>query len=686
VFLAEDLKHRRWVAVKVLRPELAMAVGPVRFLREIAIAAPLSHPHILPIHDSGEAGGLLYYVMPFVEEQSLRERLEQWGALPLDDALRVARDVAEALAFAHARNVVHRDVKPGNIMFVGGHAVLADFGIAVAVSALAGRRVTEPGAYVGTPEYMSPEQIFGEEQLDSRSDQYSLACVLFEMLAGRSPFQGPNARATFAKHAADPVPPLRDARPDAPPAVVVAIERALAKQPADRFPTVLDFADALAAKEVRLPPAGGRSIAVLAFTNMSSDRGNDYLGDGLSEEIISALGRIEGFRVASRTSSFAFKGKAVDIRVVGRQLDVATVLEGSVRRAGDRLRVAAQLIDTSDGCHIWSERYDRDMQDVFSIQEEIARNVARILAVPFGEKEGRALRRSGPSDARAYDFWLRGRQFLLQSRRKPLHYARQMFERAIELDPSYAKAHAGLADCCSFACMYFESDTSLLEQAGAASLRALELAPDLAEAHASRGLALSLGKRYAEAEREFEEALRLDPRYFEGHYFQARSRFQEGRYEEAARSFERAFAVRPDYQAIVLEAQSWEAAGRKELALARYRDSLAVCARHLDLNPDDTRALTMGAASAALLGERERALDWLRRAIALEPDDAVVLYAAACSYARLDLRDEALAALDAALAAGFRNKEWLRNDPDVDNLRGDPRFQAIMARYGLEGT
>jgi len=680
VFLAEDLKHRRWVAVKVLRPELAAAVGPGRFLREIAIVAPLTHPHVLPLHDSGEAGGFLYYVMPYVEGESLRERLQRGGALPLDEALRVTRDVAEGLSHAHGRGIVHRDIKPANILLVGEHAVIADFGIAVALSSLTGARVTEPGVYLGTPEYMSPDQIFGEEQLDGRSDQYSLACVLYEMLAGQPPFVGANARAIFARHTTDSVVPVTRVRPDVPVSVAAVLERALAKQPADRYPTILAFAEALTAPAAEPVPADRRAIAVLAFANLSPDPENDHLSDGISEEIITALGKVAGFRVAARSSSFAFKGKPVDIRAIGRQLRVQSVLEGSVRRAGDRLRVTAQLIDASDGCHLWAERYDRDMADVFAIQDEIAGNVARALQVVLSDDERRRIRGGVTADVQAYELYLRGRQFVRLFSRKGMRFARQLFVRAIEVDARYARAHAGVADCCSFLHLYFERDPALIAEAESASRRALELDPELAEAHASRGLALSLSGRYDEAEGEFHQAIRLSPRLFEAHYFHARSSFQAGRYEEAAREFERACDVREDYHAALLAAQAWQALGRRDVAREGYDRALAIAARHIELNPDDFRALALGAGAAARCGERERSLAWARRAVTGEPDDAAVLYAVACTYAQLGMPDDSLGLLARALEAGFANRAWIANDPDFASLRGDPRFQVIVER------
>jgi len=372
VWLAEDLKHKRQVAIKVLTPEIANSIGTERFTKEIEIAAGLRHPRILPLYDSGEAKGLLYYVMPRVEGESLRERLDRRPALSVDESARLVTEVAEALAYAHSRDVIHRDVKPENIMLEEGHALVTDFGIARAVMSAGDARLTSTGMRVGTPLYMSPEQAASDSNVDARADLYSLACVLFEMIAGRAPFTGASADAVLIQRFTQPPPRLATLRGDVPTAVDNAVYRAMARDPAERFESVTQFAAALKPAGGAADAAGASSIAVLPFTNMSGNPAEDYFADGISEEIINALARIEGLRVAARTSTFAFKGRQEDLRQVGEKLNVATVLEGSVRKAGNRLRITAQLIKVADGYHLWSERYDRELTDIFEIQDEIA--------------------------------------------------------------------------------------------------------------------------------------------------------------------------------------------------------------------------------------------------------------------------------------------------------------------------
>ena len=678
VYVADDLKHDRRVAIKVLRSDIAAAIGRGRFLREIRIVAQLSHPNVLPLYDSGEVGGFLLYVMPLVSGETLRSRLDREQQLPVEEALQIARDVGGALSYAHGRGVVHRDIKPGNILLEQDHAWLADFGIALAVST-AGERITETGVYLGTPEFMSPEQAAGEKEIDGRSDQYSLACVLYEMLAGQPPFVGPNARAIIARHLTDPAPPLTTVRPDVAPALGHAVTKALAKLPIDRYATMEQFIEALSAESDGMTVLP-KSIAVLAFVNMSADLENEYLSDGLSDEIINVLTKVEGFRVAARTSTFAFKGSNDDIRTIGRRLNVRSVLEGSVRRAGDRLRVTAQLINVEDGYHLWSERYDRDMKDVFAIQDEIAENVAAALQAVLSEDQKRYLRQVQPKDVAAYDHYLRGRKFFYQFRERSLKYARQVFLQAIDADPEYALAYSGVADCCSFIYMYFESSETNLKQAEEASSRALHLDPKLAEAHAARGLAVSLRGHFQEAELEFEKAIRINPKLFEAYYFYARTCFRQGKLKEALRLFGQATEVREDYQARLLAALAIAGLGDEQGARTAYQRALHVIERQLDFNSEDTRALSLGSGCLARLGERERSIDWAERAVAIDPGDAVILYAVACVYAILEFPDEAIDYLDQAVQAGFGNFGWIENDPDMDFIRSDPRYLAILKR------
>ncbi|MFZ5623100.1 MAG: protein kinase domain-containing protein [Gemmatimonadota bacterium] len=691
VFLALDRKHDRRVALKVLHPELAATLGPERFLREIQIAARLQHPHILPLYDSGQADNLLYYVMPFVEGDSLRDRLIRERQLGIDEAMGIARDVAAALDYAHRQHVVHRDIKPENVMLHEGGAIVADFGIAKAVSAAGAGSLTQTGMAVGTPAYMSPEQAAGEGEPDGRSDVYGLGCMLYEMLAGTVPFSGPTAQAIITRRFTEPVPSVRAVRATVPEALDHALLRAMAKVPADRFATAAQFAQALAISAVTTPPAAtpvsqpaastARSIAVLPFADMSHEQDQEYFTDGIAEEIINALSRIDALRVASRTSAFAFKGKSEDIGEIGARLKVATVLEGSVRKSGNRLRITAQLVNVADGYHLWSESYSRALEDVFEVQEEIAQSMVKALRVMLSDDEKRAIEKAPTADVQAYECYLRGRQYFHQWRKRTIEYARRMFERAIEIDPGYALAYAGIADCCSFTYSYWLASPTHLEQADAASRRAIELDPDLAEAHTSRGLALTFARRYDEADPEFRTALPLNPKLFEANYFFARSLLQQGRRADAAHYFEEACRLRPDdYPAASFLSQTYEGLGRSADADATHARTLHLVEKHVGLNPDDARALNLGASELLHAGLRARGLEWARRALAIDPDDSQMLYNTACFFAIQGEVDEAISCLEKAMQLGWGHREWMENDTDFDAVRGDPRFQALLAR------
>jgi serine/threonine protein kinase/Flp pilus assembly protein TadD len=689
VYLAQDVKHERLVALKVLHPELAASLGPDRFLREIKTAARLNHPHILPLHDSGEIEGFLYYVMPYVEGESLRERLDREEFLPVEEVVGLTKGIASALDYAHRNNIVHRDIKPENLMLYEGEAMVMDFGIAKAVEAAGSETITQTGMMVGTPAYVSPEQAAGETNLDGRSDQYSLACVLYEMLSGVRPFSGATPQATLAKRFTETVKPLREVRSSIPENIERAMTKAMSTEAEGRFRTVGLFAQALASTSLTTPSdtqtmpqpvvSSAKSIAVLPFTNMSADAENEYFTDGMAEEIINALSKIQSLRVASRTASFAFKGKSEDIAEIGRKLKVSTFLEGSVRKMGNRLRITAQLVNVADGYHLWSERYDREMEDIFAIQDEISQAIVVALRVILSEGEKKQIEKARAVNVQAYDYYLRGRQYFHQLRRKSLEYARQMFAKAIEIDPEYARAHAGVADCYSLLYTYFDAREFNLRQADKASSKALELEPDLAEGHVAKGLAVSLSKRFDEAEQEFETAMRIDPKLFQAAYWFARARLSQGSFDEAVKLFERAAALRPeDWETQHFLAQALMSAGRLEEAQAIRRRELKLLEQHLELNPEDPRACILGAATYANLHETDRAIELAERAMAVDPEDPMLLYNVACTYAQLGKTEESLSALERGVEKGWGDKNWIEHDADLDPIREDPRFKAIV--------
>ncbi len=689
VFLAQDVKHDRIVALKVLHPDLAATMGPERFLREIKLAARLNHPHILPLFDSGAAEGFLYYVMPYVEGESLREGLDRQSQLPVEEALHIARSMAGGLDYAHRQGVVHRDVKPENVMLHEGEAMIMDFGIAKAVSVAGSETLTQTGMMVGTPAYVSPEQASGETVIDGKSDQYSLACVLYEMLAGERPFTGPTAQAVLAKRFTGSVRPITEIRANVPPAVEKALNRAMTTETSGRYSTIAMFAQALASSAMNTPTdtqtmpqpivSAAKSVAVLPFANMSNEADNEYFTDGMAEEIINALSKVQSLRVASRTSSFAFKGKNEDIGEIGRKLKVSTVLEGSVRKMGNKIRVNAQLVNVADGYQLWSERYDRELEDIFAIQDEISAAIVKALRVILSEGEKKALGKARTENVEAYDYYLRGRQYFHQLRRKSLEYARQMFNKAIEIDPDYARAYAGIADCCSLLYTYFDARETNLRQADLASTKALTLEPDLAEAHVARGLTVSLSKKFQEAEEHFETAMRLDPKSYQAAYWFGRARMSEGKFEEAIKLFERAAALRPeDHEAVAMLAQSLGGSGNSVESLAARRRSIKLLEQQLELTPDDARACILAGVASSILGDSEGALRYVKRALAIDSDDPMLLYNVGCIYCGIGKNEEAMTALERAVDAGFGHREWMEHDPDLEPIRAMPRFQKIL--------
>jgi serine/threonine-protein kinase len=513
VYRGYDQRHDRPVAIKVLHPDVAVSVGAERFQAEIHTTAKLAHPNILPLFDSGSDDDVLYYVMPLVSGESLRTKLAREKTIDTDDALRITREVADALAYAHANGVIHRDIKPENILLQSGHALVADFGIARASSSSGTDRITTAGLTVGTPAYMSPEQAAADPHIDGRTDQYSLACVLFEMLVGDAPFAGPSVDAILVRRFTRPPPRASSRRSGIPRHVDGALLTAMARNPDERFASMERFIDALSSPAHSW--ASGESeatVAVLPFTNMSPDPENEYFGDGMAEEIISALAQVPGLRVAARTSTFSFKGKNTDLREIGEKLNVSTVLEGSVRRAGNRVRITAQLINVNDGHHLWSERYDRELTDIFAIQDEIATAIASRLAVALRGDSSYSLVRPPTSNLDAYEHYLKARS-LMKERGPALLRAIDYLEHAVALDPNFAPALAHLAHALILSSFWGMSPPDRIRaRAEWASTAALEHDATLVAAHTAAALvATCILFDHGAASDAWNRALAVDP-------------------------------------------------------------------------------------------------------------------------------------------------------------------------------
>jgi len=444
-----------------------------------------------------------------------------------------------------------------------------------------------------------------------------------------------------------------------------------------------------AADEVATPPARQsqtenderKTIAVLPFVNMSGDAENEYFSDGISEEILNLMVKLPQLRVASRTSSFLFKGKEVSIPTVAKELGVDTVLEGSVRRAGDRVRITAQLIDAATDSHLWSETYDREMKDVFAIQDDIAQSITDALEMTLSPKERRAIQNVATSDARAYDLYLRGRSYMYTMKRGDYEHAIQMFQHAIELDAKYALAYAGIGDAYSHMYRYADGSRSNAEKAKAASEKAVELDPDSSEARASRGLSMFINEEYAEAESEFEKAIELNPNLFEAYYYSGLAHSSQGNFEKSAEMYLKAIEVNPaDYQAPIFLAQAYSSLGRRHDEMKARLSSLELIERHLVMNPHDTRALYVGANQLSNVGEQEKGLELAERALGQDENEPVVLYNVACFYAMQGNLDKALTLLTKAVERGWGDRAWLETDSDLNALRADDRFIALIEK------
>ena len=734
VFVAEERALGRRVVVKILPPEMARDVSLERFHREIHLAAGLLHPHIIPLLSAGDADGLPYYTMPFIVGESLRLRLAREGRLGLEDAVRLTREVATALDYAHRQGIVHRDIKPENILLHDGHALVTDFGIARAISrSMPVSTLTTVGVTLGTPLYMSPEQGDPDREIDGRSDIYSLGCVLYEMLVGEPPFRGRSGAAIVVRHLRDPVPRPSALRPDVPETLDDVVARTLAKEPANRFASGGDLARALdqavpagrptVTSFVRSPEAAEagwtsssiaadsrRFVAVLPFENMSADPENEYFSDGVHEEIIAQLSKIRGLKVISRSSVMRYKKSQQPAREIGNALGVSHLLAGSVRRAGHRVRISAQLTDSDTDETVWAETYDRQMDDIFAIQSEVAEQIAARMETRVTTGERSRLNKKPTDDVEAYNLYLLGRHHYNKVTPADFTKAVDYYRAAIARDPKFGRAYAALADAQFYAGAGYwgvrPHDT--YPEAYAAAKRALELDPSLAEAYGSVGMFRGwYDYDWNGCEAALARAVELNPSGAMLHVLFAMQLAAEGRFDEALAM--RDMACRLDPAAMVVRGNaSWilYLTRRMDQALADGRSL-----RHLD--PSSAYGAFSHGLICAQAGQPDEAIAAFRDGVILsgrgslylvmlayalavgkQPDEARATLAEvegrtaefiwpmglAFAYAHLGETDTALDHLERAYEERVGWMNLIGREPALDILRGHPRFEAIARR------
>jgi serine/threonine-protein kinase len=762
VFLAVENALGRKVVIKVLAPELAAGVSGERFAREIRLAANLQHPNIVPLHAAGEAGDLPYYTMPFVEGLSLRSRMTNGTPLSVPECVRILRDVARALWYAHDQGVVHRDIKPENVLLSGDAAVVTDFGIAKAVSAAqavgSGETLTRAGMGIGTPAYMAPEQAFGDPATDRRADIYSFGCLAYEMLAGKPPFAGKQSHQLAIAHAMETPALLETANRTVPHALSALVSQCLAKNPDERPQSAREIVERLEAvstssgqhvatnrgisrnraliggaaalvlvgiaSAVALRNRGGttttttdrsgrpESLAVLPFENVGGDTANAYFAEGIADELTNALAKIPAIRVASRSSAFTFQGKRTDARQVGRALNVGSVLEGTVRRAGNRLRVSAQLTSAGDGLVRWSDTYEREVRDVFAVQDDITRAIVGALRVKLDTASGRAASaRRGTTDLEAFDRYLRGRYAWNKRTPDGLQESIRYFEEAIRRDPTYADAYSGMADAYI---SLFDYEILKPEEANprarAAAMRAIALDSTLAEAHTSLAHVLLHEWKWDESEAEFRRALELDPEQAATYHWYALALTSVGKLDQAVAMMQRAERLDPlsarmsaDMGMAYYGARQYDRAIEQEKKTLRLEpgfatsywimgmaheqkgelaEATAAYQQALKLRPGNPNYLAALARSQALAGKTGEARGVLKGL--LNSKEPVSPFFIALVYTAMGEKDDAFLWLDKAVTERSGSVRYLKIEPRLDPLRSDPRFEALLQRVGLK--
>jgi serine/threonine protein kinase/Flp pilus assembly protein TadD len=716
VYEAEDTNLGRHVALKFLTPALAGDESLLqRFQREARAASALNHPNICTIHGIEQFESDHFIVMELLDGESLADRIRR-GPLGIDSLLTLGVQIVDALESAHSKGIVHRDLKPPNIFVTSrGQAKILDFGLAkidkmanMRGLALAGnadselptavrpRELTQAGSTMGTVSYMSPEQARGQIT-DARTDLFSFGTVLYQMAAGVLPFQGETSAIVFdAILNRDPTP-VNQVNPSLPAELNRIIAQALEKDRDLRYQSATDLKTALKRlkRDLDSSPSGrhatessairhsasklqDHSVAVLYFENLSGMKEDEYLRDGITEDITTELSKIKELKTFSRAMVLAYRDKSVTAGQVGKELGASYVLAGSLRRAGTRLRINAQLVDAATDFPLWSERYDREMKDVFEVQDEIAEKIAAALRITLSPQEQQALSAKPTEDLQAYDLYLRGRNYARQVGRQDLQFALQMYENAVALDPDFALAHAGLANVCAEYYYHFERQQQWIDRAIAATQKASAKGHDAPEIQCAEAWVMFADGRYGEAVDKIRMALSRNPDHDGGYYVLGRALFAAGRYQEVVDIMEEALAHSGENYNITVPIHNALGALGKTDALKNYlHREIAIYEAHLKKVPEDARARVLLAGDYATQGRLEESKREADMAMALRPDDTMILYNTACVFCAMNKVGDALIAIKKAWEAGFRDPIWTRQDPDLALLHGDPEFERL---------